>query len=316
MNVKYWLMLVMMGMVCLAGCGATASTSPLGDSRQLVLVVSDNWDATTATLQRYERANPRKPWAVVGQAIPVNLGRTGLAWGRGLHDDISWYAPAQPVVFMGPQKQEGDGKAPAGAFDLPLAFGYAPNTQDPQLPPRPLDGRWWTDDPHPSDLKLAYLWLEPNVYGVDDPKSRYYNSLVRLVDSGSAVSFHQAGRGPSYWVWTDTPKKDWTSSETMRREDGLYEWGVLVAHNMSPKPVPGAGSCIFMHVWRGPGKPTAGCTAMSRENMLALLGWLDAQKKPVLVQLPRQAYQQLARTWALPEIRNDAEKSGALQVRP
>jgi len=48
---------------------------------------------------------------------PRELGRAGLAWGLGLHGN---------PPFPGPIKREGDGRSPAGAFELSSAFGYAP----------------------------------------------------------------------------------------------------------------------------------------------------------------------------------------------
>lgn len=173
-----------------------------------------------------------------------------MAWGRGLH--------GQPPL-AGPVKREGDGKAPAGAFALPAAFGYAPAKRA-------------------GDLKLPYIAITDSVVGVDDLKSKHYNRILRVDAS---------------------VKKDWTSQETMRRSDGLYEWGVVVGHNTDPIE-PGAGSCIFLHIWRGPGQPTAGCTAMARDRIVALTRWLDAHARPVLVQLPREAYNPLAGLWGLP----------------
>jgi D-alanyl-D-alanine dipeptidase len=85
----------------------------------------------------------------------------------------------------------------------------------------------------------------------------------------------------------------------MRRADDLYRWGILVDHNANP-PVAGGGSCIFMHIWRGPGQPTVGCTAMAQADLELLLGWLDPERKPLLVQLPATQYQKLRHRWNLP----------------
>lgn len=242
--------------IFLTGCvdkpapkGAVGAQTAVRNSGQLVAVVSDDWNATTATMRCYERAGAGGAWKLAGEAIPVTLGRTGLAWGRGLHG---------AAVLAGPTKREGDGKSPAGVFELPYAFGYAPSEQA-------------------KGVKLDYLPLTADVFGVDDPNSRFYNQVVKL----------------------STVKKDWDSAETMRRDDDLYEWGVYVGHNTQPA-VPNGGSCIFIHLWAGPGKTTAGCTAMSRENMVRLVQWLDGKAHPLLVQLPKAAHGELSRAWGLP----------------
>ena len=81
--------------------------------------------------------------------------------------------------------------------------------------------------------------------------------------------------------------------------DDEYRLGIFVAHNSSPAQ-PGAGSCIFLHIWKGPDVPTSGCTAMSAGAMESLLGWLDAAIPSVLVQLPEAEYQRLQTAWHLP----------------
>jgi D-alanyl-D-alanine dipeptidase len=116
---------------------------------------------------------------------------------------------------------------------------------------------------------------------VDDVKSDYYNQLVddRQVDV-----------------------VDWNSHEEMKRTDDLYQLGVVVEHNGRPV-APGAGSCIFLHLWRNSGQGTSGCTAMAKDNMVKLLQWLDEGAKPVLVQLSEGEYERLGEDWKLPSIR-------------
>ena len=129
--------------------------------------------------------------------------------------------------------------------------------------------------------KMPYVNLTHSIQCVDDTGSNFYNTLV------------------------DTTKisPDWGShqNEQMRRSDDLYRWGIFVDHNANP-PVPGKGSCIFMHIWRGPGQPTVGCTAMPQEKLESLLGWLDPARKPLLVQLPEAEYQKLRKHWRLPQL--------------
>jgi D-alanyl-D-alanine dipeptidase len=121
--------------------------------------------------------------------------------------------------------------------------------------------------------------LTPGVECVDDTASAQYN---RVVDR------------------SDVKTIDWNSSEHMREVEG-YRWGVVVAHNA--RAVPGGGSCIFLHIWAGPSKGTAGCTAMEQPNLEALLRWLDSRKRPLLVQLPHSEYARLGPVWKLPAVR-------------
>ena len=83
------------------------------------------------------------------------------------------------------------------------------------------------------------------------------------------------------------------------RGDQRYALGAVLAHNSEP-PVPGAGSCIFLHVWESEGAPTAGCTAMALADMSEIATWLDGRASPVLVQLQMVEYQRLREAWGLP----------------
>ena len=112
----------------------------------------------------------------------------------------------------------------------------------------------------PRGLRLPWLRCTPHHLGIDDPRSVHYNQIVddRVVAC------------------------DWTSPETMMPSNGCYRLGAVIAHNADNKP--GAGSCIFMHVWQAPGVPTSGCTAMSLDHVRLVLRWLDPAKQPRLVQ--------------------------------
>src|SRR5205809_5459274 len=72
-------------------------------STQLLVVTTSSWDAVQGKLQRYERANPRGRWQLVGQPISVVVGKSGLGWGLGLRS---------ARAASGPIKKEGDGRAP------------------------------------------------------------------------------------------------------------------------------------------------------------------------------------------------------------
>ena len=65
------------------------------------------------------------------------------------------------------------------------------------------------------------------------------------------------------------------SHEQMRRADPQYDIVMITDWNW-PKARPGAGSAIFLHQWRRPGAPTAGCVAVARPDM----HWLAARAAP------------------------------------
>jgi L,D-peptidoglycan transpeptidase YkuD (ErfK/YbiS/YcfS/YnhG family) len=241
--------LVILILFVLSSPAIMAATDPLQTSRQCLVVVADNWNAKTGTLRAFERTSSRSGWQMRGHAIPVVLGKKGMAWGRGL---VEFTAAVRKV--------EGDNKAPAGIFRLGPAFGYAPRS----------GARW---------IKLPYIPLTKNSEGIDDPRSRYYNKLV----DRSKIA-----------------KVDWRTSEQMLRSDVLYKWGVVVAHNSANTP--GAGSCIFLHVWKNSSSATAGCTAMPEQNLVDLLRWVDPSKRPVLIQMPRAEFADLRSHYRVPSL--------------
>jgi L,D-peptidoglycan transpeptidase YkuD (ErfK/YbiS/YcfS/YnhG family) len=245
---------IVLATVLLAGCAGMATRSEgtaWDDARQLVLVTTADWNATTGTLHRYER--DRGAWREVGAAAPITVGRSGSAWGVGLHE----------AQADGPQKREGDGRAPAGVFRIGTAFGYA-NAEATGWPYQSMSASDWC---------------------IDVPASPLYNRIVDAKDVGDAAV---AG-----------------STEPMRRDlhakgDTRYKLGFVIEHN--PDNRSGAGSCIFAHLWKAPGEPTAGCTAMAEPAMQALLAWLDPARKPVFVLLPNDELERLQKHWQLPHV--------------
>lgn len=105
--------------------------------------------------------------------------------------------------------------------------------------------------------KLSYRPVATQDFWVDDPTSAQYNR----------------------WVTEMPPDK---SFERLKRDDDLYKYAVVIEYNTNPI-VPGKGSAIFLHVWRDSVTPTAGCVALSEENMVRLLSWLDRSRHPVII---------------------------------
>lgn len=64
------------------------------------------------------------------------------------------------------------------------------------------------------------------------------------------------------------------SHERLWRDDYLYDIIVVLGYNDDP-PVPGRGSAIFMHLAREEYTPTAGCIALSEEDLLEILRTVD-----------------------------------------
>lgn len=130
---------------------AAVRWQPSAAVKQLVLVRALGPDAPRGVLQRWQRAGDH--WQAEGVSTPVDLGRSGLRWGRGLHPESA------------PAKQEGDGRSPMGAFALGTGFGREPKPRGATWPWRQTnaDDRW-----------------------VDDPASPFYNQWRNLAEIGAA----------------------------------------------------------------------------------------------------------------------------------
>ncbi|MDM5270639.1 hypothetical protein PGH07_00435 [Sulfurovum sp. zt1-1] len=113
-------------------------------SKQLIVVTTEKWSAPEGKLQRFERIDTT--WEKVGKAIDIKLGRNGLGWGRGLHT-----IPNNAKII----KKEGDGKSPAGIFELKQAFGY-----------------------EPFQIDYPFEVYKETDHCVDDINSKYYNKIV------------------------------------------------------------------------------------------------------------------------------------------
>lgn len=128
--------------------------------------------------------------------------------------------------------------------------------------------------------QLFYHRVTPRDLWVEDPASPQYNRHV---------------------VLDHEPATPWEKKQRMKLNDPAHALKLFIAHNAPPKPVPGAGSSIFFHIWRdGGGRATAGCTTMPEARLKQLIAWLDPTRKPIYVLLPRAEYQRLKGPWKLP----------------
>lgn len=111
-----------------------------------------------------------------------------------------------------------------------------------------------------SNFSLPYLYASKTLICVDHSDSNFYNKIIEM----------------------DSEEK---SFEYMRRDDNQYEIGITVEHNKYAKPY--AGSCIFLHVQKDANSPTSGCTSMKLSDIKKIASWLDKNKNPILIQIPR-----------------------------
>ncbi len=160
-----------------------------------------------------------------------------------------------------PVKKEGDSRAPAGIFPLSGAMGLPPYSS--------------------ARTSLPFRAITPGTHCVDDPTSRYYNRIVTEKELPAPAA------------------ELWRSSERMWELPDLYRLLLVVDYNTA-NPLPGNGSCIFIHVWGDRERGTAGCTAMAESDLAEMAAWLKPEARPALVQLPVEAYRQVWRGWQLP----------------
>lgn len=112
---------------------------------QLVVVTTNDWNNIQGKMNTYQWKANR--WAPVLVNIPIVTGRSGLAWGKGLHN---------PALNKGKLKKEGDGNAPAGIYYLSGLFGY-----------------------QSIKAKMNSLKVDEKTFCVDDVNSAYYNQIVK-----------------------------------------------------------------------------------------------------------------------------------------
>ena len=71
-------------------------------------------------------------------------------------------------------------------------------------------------------------------------------------------------RDPEYNMMVRAPHD--FSHERLRRADPMYDLVLITDWNW-PYAVKGRGSAIFIHAWRGKGRPTAGCVAFDPAHL-------------------------------------------------
>lgn len=232
--------------------------------QQMVVVTTQTKRSGTGELRIYERHSD-KGWVDTGKRIPINVGHKGLNWG------VNNGGMLENNDIADARKREGDKTGPIGMFTIPGAFGL----KDQNGIKRQLVGR----DADPNDI-LPY----------------------RQIKEGSQWV---STRG-NYNRWIDGGRHSVKEDLHKIAKSGLYEYGLVLGYNGADMfngqsttgyPVGDAkykgGSAIFVHVERGPGRTTAGCTSMSRQNMIDLMAALKNSSNPLWLQVPKSELHKL-----------------------
>ena len=107
------------------------------------------------------------------------------------------------------------------------------------------------------------LWMYWRVDRLTDP-----DTILPTVPLGPRQGWAETPEDPAYNQPIQHPHS--FPADRMRRGDPLYDLCVVTDQNMHPT-APGKGSAIFLHLWRRPRYPTAGCVAFSRPNLEFIL---------------------------------------------
>ncbi|MEY2545137.1 MAG: zinc D-Ala-D-Ala dipeptidase [Verrucomicrobiota bacterium] len=141
--------------------------------RQCVVVLTASLSTTNGTMLLFERDALFSDWKLRRSAIPVVVGKRGLAWGYGIAGEYGRKGRNM--------KHEGDNKAPAGVFELRGVFGYAAR----------------------AETKMPYQQVTSDILCIDDPQSRRYNQLInqRTVADRDWRSAEQMRRNDVRYKW-------------------------------------------------------------------------------------------------------------------
>lgn len=131
------------------------------------------------------------------------------------------------------KKKEGDGITPRGTFSLKKIF-------------------YRHDRVKKIKSKLKKIKITKEMGWCDDPKSRYYNKLVRI------------------------PKK--FSYEKLYRRDNIYNIIIVLDYNLNPI-IKNKGSAIFIHVAKKNYKSTQGCIGLQQKDLFKLIKHIKNNQK-------------------------------------
>ena len=100
--------------------------------------------------------------------------------------------------------------------------------------------------------KFKLIKIKKNMGWCSDPTSKNYNQQIKL---------------PTRF-----------KHEKLYRKDSLYDIILFINYNINPI-VKNKGSAIFIHIAKKNYKPTAGCIALKKEDLIKLLGLIKKNTK-------------------------------------
>ncbi len=166
-------------------------------TKQVLVGTTSGWDSSNVSLTLYEKKFGK--WKKVNSSWKARLGRSGLAWGRGLN----------PVPQGARAKKEGDWCAPAGVFKIGIgAWGYASsirkndNLQYVQITTRDM---WYEDTSSPLYNQYRRLDHEPRTQAEKKAQMRQgdHAHSLKLFIAHNAAPNAIAGKGSSifFHIW-------------------------------------------------------------------------------------------------------------------
>ena len=131
------------------------------------------------------------------------------------------------------KKKEGDGITPKGIFKLKKIY-------------------YRKDKVKNIVTKVKKIKITKNMGWCDDPKSKFYNKLIRL---------------PSKF-----------GHEKLYRKDDIYNLIIVLDYNMNPV-TKNKGSAIFIHLAKKNYKPTQGCMGLKQNDLIKLIKMIKKNQK-------------------------------------
>ncbi len=242
----------LLSILFLSSAGVSKGFEIPPETQQCIVGISEDWNSSRVVLRLYERQSEALGWQQIGPEWSGRLGRAGSAWGLGLH----------PVSGGARMKKEGDGRSPAGVYQLGGVWGAG------------------SAESVRRQAGIPYHRVTSRDLWVEEGSSRYYNQFLTL---------------------DHEPQAAWEKKAQMKQNDYPQSLKMFIAHNAPPKVVPYGGSSIFFHIWRNGGAAvTAGCTTMSEERLRWMIARVDPKKMPLYVLLPRAEYVRFRPLWKLP----------------